>query len=152
MLYHIIYSVDVPQKISITLFKPPYIKRWKQTEGDKQYEYSYLDGDWEKGKHRRWVGTLLSGQFKEFVEEQELYATDDDNGGAIGSPANYFGWSPAIIFRRRDSSLAYNCIDSIYVTPEPEDPDFIALGIDKDSHEEEDWDKIVEHVMKEYGK
>ena len=59
MQFSVIYSVDIPQGISIKNFAPPQVGRlWTLTEGDQQYEYSYLEGRWEKGRHRKWTALL----------------------------------------------------------------------------------------------
>jgi hypothetical protein len=70
MQFSVIYSVDVPQDVSITEYAPPSVRRlWTRTEGDQQYEYSYLEGRWEKGKHRKWVALLNRKQFDDFYLE-----------------------------------------------------------------------------------
>lgn len=33
-------------------------EHWDQTEDDDPYEYSYLEGRWERGSHRKWVAVL----------------------------------------------------------------------------------------------
>ena len=56
MLFSVIYSADCPRNESIARFRPPCARRlWDQTEGDHQYEYSYLEGEWDRGKHRKSV-------------------------------------------------------------------------------------------------
>jgi hypothetical protein len=43
MLFSVIYSVDLPQGISIKPYTPPQVGRlWTRTEGKEQYDYSYL--------------------------------------------------------------------------------------------------------------
>ena len=69
------------------------------TEGDGQYEYGYLEGDWEKGKHRKWCAMLTKAQFTEFVRATGLVAESTETLGSIGAPGFGFGWSPAISFR-----------------------------------------------------
>ncbi len=59
MLFSVIYSADCPRNESIARFRPPCARRlWDQTEGDHQYEYSYLEGEWDRGKHRKWCAML----------------------------------------------------------------------------------------------
>ena len=52
MKFYIIYSFDCPTCESVKEFQPPKLHKWKLTEDDSCYEYDYLGGDWEKGKHR----------------------------------------------------------------------------------------------------
>jgi len=41
--FSVIYSVDVPQGVSIKDYTPPQVNRlWNRTEGDEQFEYGYL--------------------------------------------------------------------------------------------------------------
>ena len=102
MLFSVIYSVDVPQGISIKPYTPPQVGRlWTRTEGDEQYEYSYLEGRWEKGKHRKWAALLTRKQFDAFVEKLGLVAEDVQTMGSLGAPGFGFGWAPAISFQRR---------------------------------------------------
>ena len=57
MQLSIIYSIDCPRETSIVQFNPPSTQRrlWQLTEDDGHYEYSYLEGRWSKGKHRKWL-------------------------------------------------------------------------------------------------
>ncbi len=141
MLFSIIYSVDVPQGISIRPFTPPQVGRlWTRTEGDEQYEYSYLEGRWEKGKHRKWAALLTRDQFDAFVEKLGLVAEDVQTMGSLGSPGFGFGWAPAISFNGHDEDAILNA----YVTPIPE--------IEKDSFNERDWQRVREAVLNVYGR
>ena len=73
MLFSVIFSVDDPQGVSIKTYTPPQAGRlWTRTEGDEQYEYGYLEGRWEKGKHRKWTALLTRKQFDAFVSKLEL--------------------------------------------------------------------------------
>ena len=55
MLFIVIYSADVPRSERISRFRPPQVRKlWDLTEDDRQYEYGYLEGDWQHGKHRKW--------------------------------------------------------------------------------------------------
>ena len=96
MQFSVIYSVDTPQGVSIRDYAPPQVSRlWNLTEGDEQYEYSYLEGRWEKGKHRQWVALLTRKQFDAFVSKLGLYAESTETLGSLGAPGFGFGWSPA---------------------------------------------------------
>ena len=53
MKFSVIYSVDCPEFEDINRYSPPDLDLWDQTEGDKQYDYSYLEGRWESGSHRK---------------------------------------------------------------------------------------------------
>ena len=62
MWYSMIYSVDVPADCDPLNYAPPNVKKlWDQTEGDEQYELSYLEGCWEGGHHRKWCTYSTSG-------------------------------------------------------------------------------------------
>jgi len=75
MQFSIIYSVDVPRDIPISRFAPPHVRKlWDKTEGDEQYDFSYLEGEWAKGHHRKWCAILDKEQFEEFVNHCNLTA------------------------------------------------------------------------------
>ena len=100
MLFSIIYSADTPGDVDVLGFAPPHVdEHWDETEGDEQFEYSYLENEWETGHHRKWVAILTREQFDEFVDLCGLFAEDVQTMGSIGSPGFGFGWSPAISFR-----------------------------------------------------
>ena len=139
MLFSVIYSFDVPQGISIKPYTPPQRSLWSKTEGDEQYEYSYLEGRWEKGKHRKWAALLTRKQFDAFVEKLGLVAEDVQTMGSLGAPGFDFGWSPAISFNGDDEDAILNA----YVTPIPE--------VEKDSYDERDWRRVREAVLSVYG-
>ncbi len=74
MLFSVIYSADVPEDQDIDDFAPPdAVEHWDETESGKT-EYSYLEGDWENGTHKKWAANLTRDQFDEFVEHCELVA------------------------------------------------------------------------------
>jgi hypothetical protein len=76
MQFSVIYSLDVPKGVSVRDYAPPQAGRlWTLTEGDEQFEYGYLEGRWEKGKHRKWVGLLTRKQFDAFVDKLGLAAS-----------------------------------------------------------------------------
>jgi len=140
MQFSIIYSVDVPRSERISHYAPPHVRKlWDRTEDNGQYEYSYLEGDWKRGHHRKWCAILNKKQFEEFIAHCGLFAEDVETMGAIGSPAFGHGWSPAISFRSDDQ----NSIQSAYVTPMPE--------VRKGHGDERDWKRIREAVLSLYG-
>lgn len=115
MQLSIIYSIDCPRDVRIGQFNPPKRQRrlWQLTEDDSGYEYSYLEGSWSKGKHRKWVALLTRDQFQEFVDHTGLFAEDVQTMGSLGAPGCGFGLVPAFSFRTDDP----DAIQSAYVTP-----------------------------------
>ena len=111
----VIYSIDCPREISIAQFTPPTSQKrmWQLTQGDNQYEYSYLEGRWSKGKHRTWCAILTREQFEDFLDHARLYAEDVQTMGSLGAPGCGFSWAPAFSFRSDDE----DAILSAYVTP-----------------------------------
>jgi hypothetical protein len=142
MLFSVIYSADCPRTESIARFRPPHARRlWDQTEDDGQYEYGYLEGDWERGKHRKWCAVLQKDQFTEFVQSVGLVAEDVRTMGSIGAPGFGFGWAPAISFSDMGDERA---ILNAYVTPVPE--------VKKQDCTEEDWERVRRAVLNVYGR
>jgi hypothetical protein len=140
MLFSVIYSADVPADIDVLDYAPPQASDlWDETEGDEQYEYSYLEGRWEEGHHRKWCAVLDRDQFNEFVERCGLVAEDVNTLGSIGAPGCGFGWAPAISFHSDDP----DAILSAYVTPLPE--------VRKESLDERDWERVRGAVLSVYG-
>lgn len=111
----VIYSIDTPREVSIAPFNPPKSQRrlWQLTEDDSGYEYSYLEGRWEKGKHRKWVALLTREQFDEFLDHTGLFAEDVATMGSIGAPGCGYGLAPAFAFRTDEQ----DAIQNAYVTP-----------------------------------
>jgi len=143
MLFSVIYSVDVPSYASIRGFLPrrSVLRHMDCTEGDEEYEYDYLEGCWEKGKHRKLVGLLIRPHFEALVEDCGLYAEDVETMGSIGAPGLFpeVWCAPAIAFNAEDPEA----IQSMYVTPIPE-----VLGI---NITEERWERIRRAVIDHYG-
>ena len=110
------------------------------TEGDEQYDYGYLEGDWERGKHRKWCGVLTKDQFNEFVQSTGLFADSTQTMGSLGAPGFGFGWSPAISFRDDGGRRA---VLNAYVTPIPE--------TSKESLDERDWKRVRRAVLNIFG-
>lgn len=140
MRYSVIYSVDVPADCDPLDYAPPHVnKLWDQTEGDSQYELSYLEGRWKTGRHRKWCAAMLSQkQFDEFVEHCGLVADPTETLGSIGAPGFGFGWSPAISF----SNDSPDALQNAYVTPIPES---------KKRGTEHDWRQVKDQVLAAYG-
>lgn len=139
MQFSVIYSVDVPKGVSIKDYTPPQVRKlWDKTEGDEQYEYDYLEGNWTKGRHRKWVAILNREQFDAFIEKVGLYAEGTETMGSIGAPGFGFGWSPAISFTSDDREAILNA----YVTPLPETS---KVG------DERDWDRVRSAVLSVYA-
>lgn len=139
MLFSVIYSVDVPADANILDYAPPNVAElWDETEDDDQYEYGYLEGEWEQGHHRKWCALLTREQFGEFVEHCGLVAESTETMGSLGAPGFGFGWSPAISFRSDDPEA----IQSAYVTPLPE--------TSRDQCDERDWNRVRKAVLSTY--
>jgi hypothetical protein len=140
MLFSVIYSVDAPEGEDIDYYAPPQVDElWQQTEGDEECGYTYLEGAWENGQHRKWGAVLDRDQFDEFVSKLGLYADDVETMGSIGAPGLGYGVSPAISFSRDDP----DAILSAYVTPIPE--------VEKDHADERDWQRVRQAVLSFYG-
>ena len=102
MLFSVIYSADCPRTESIARFRPPRVRRlWDQTENDSQYEYSYLEGDWDRGKHRKWFAMLDKDQFTEFVQATGLVADSTQTLGSLESPVSASAGARHRLQRRR---------------------------------------------------
>jgi len=140
MQFSVIYSADVPEGVSIKDYAPPQVGRlWSLTEGDEQFEYSYLEGRWEKGKHRKWVALLTRKQFDAFVSKLSLYADSTETMGSLGAPGFGFGWSPAISFNADHEDAIVNA----YVTPIPQRT--------KAGGDEQDWKRVRQAVLSVYA-
>ena len=141
MLFSVIYSVDCPRSERISRFQPPQLRKlWDKTEGDEQYDYGYLEGEWEKGKHRKWCALLTKEQFEEFLSGTGLYAENVQTMGSLGSPGFGFGWSPAISFGDDSNDRA---IVNAYVTPIPE--------VKKERYDERDWQRVRQAILNTFG-
>jgi hypothetical protein len=131
MRFSVIYSVDVPRDESIRPYLPTQKHLFQMTEGDDQYEYSYLEGVWTKGKHRKLCAWLNKKQFERFLSDTGLFAEDVETMGSLGAPGLGYGIVPAVSFRN-DDPIA---IQGAYVTPIPwnetEDEELYGLLLDK---------------------
>jgi hypothetical protein len=139
MQFSVIYSVDVPTDTDVLDYAPPNVADWEETEGDEQYEYSYLEGCWENGHHRKWCGLLSREQFDDFIQHCGLVAERTETMGSLGAPCFGFGWAPAISFRGDDP----DAILSAYVTPIPE--------TSKERFGKRDWKRVRGAVLAVYG-
>jgi len=141
MLFSVIYSADVPSTVSIRDFAPPHARRlWTKLEGDEGYEFSHLEGRWERGKHRKWIAQLDREQFDEFVKALDLHAESSHTLGSLGAPGFGVSWAPAISFTSNDP----DAILSAYVTPIPE--------VSKHGGDERDWERVRRAVLAVYGR
>ena len=86
MLFSVIYQFDCPREISVKQYLPASRHLWQRTEGDERYEYSYLEGRREKGKHSKLAAILNKEQFCKFVDHHCLYAEETETLGSLGVP------------------------------------------------------------------
>ncbi len=138
MKFSVIYSVDVPRNESITPYLPRQRRLFTLTERDAQYDYSYLKGDWAKGKHRKLCAVLTKYQFEQFLQDTGLYPEDVETMGSIGAPGCGY-WSPAISFNFDSNSAIQNA----YVTPLPDVER-------KGGFTERDWIRIRTAILRIY--
>jgi hypothetical protein len=119
MRFYVIYSFDLTKNVSVKEYQPPFLKKWDLTEGDEQYEFSYLGDSFKKGKHRKYVGELNKEEFTEFVNKTGLTYEDVETMGSITDR----GWLPAFSFH--GDSMHYQSNVGViqttaYVTPFPQ--------------------------------
>lgn len=112
MKFFVIYSFDCIKSDSVKRYQPPKVRTWEYSEGDEQFEYDYLEGDWVGGKHRKYCRTLSESEFFDFVNHCELEPEGCKTMGSLTGD----GWMPAISMR----SEQYTAIVSAYITPIPE--------------------------------
>ncbi len=139
MRFFIILTIDIPWRESIGYFQPERRVRRKLqlTEDDDQYEYGYLEGDWERGKHRKYAGELNRADFETVVSDCGLLAEQTDTLGSLTG----YGWLPAIAFYSEEA----RGIVQAYVTPIP---DFERTWCDRD--EDKLWERVKSAVCKQY--
>ena len=123
-------------------YLPPKRHLWDQTEGDDCRSYDYLEGRWEKCKHRKLCAVLTKEQFREFVDRLGLHAEDVETMGSLGAPGFGFGWAPAISFRGDDE----DAIQSAYVTPLAT-RNGTGSPIRPNGYTERDWSRIRKAVI-----
>jgi len=141
MLYSVVYSVDCPRDVSIVQFLPKQRKLFDTTEDDSSREYSYLGGEWEKGKHRKLCALLDRKQFERFLDDTGMRSEDVETMGTIGAPGFGFGIVPAIAFKGDD----IDSIQSAYVTPVPEkEPP------DDEERQHRIWERLRRALIKLY--
>ncbi len=151
MMFSVIYSVDVPEGVGLRPFLPTRRRLFDTTEGDDQFEYSYLEGRWTRGRHRKLCAMLTREQFERFLEDTGLRSEDVQTLGSIGAPGFGYGHAPAISF----TSDEEDAILSAYVTPIPQIertrraeagdlPDGEAL------FDERDWERVRRAVIRVY--
>jgi len=151
MLFSVIYEVNCTRDTPIRQYLPRKRRLWQQTEGDSLYDYSYLGGAWEKGRHRKLCAMLTKEQFCAFVSECGLVAEDVETMGSIGAPGFGFGWAPAMSFRGDD----YSAMLSAYVTPLASTParatETECRPIRKNGATERDWARVQRAVLSVFG-
>ncbi len=130
MQFSVIYSVDIPRGVNMRRYVPPKCKQlWDETENNYEGDgYSYLEGRWTKGVHRKWCALLDEKDFEEFVESVGIFAEPVETMGSIGAPGYGFGWAPAISFR----SDSEDAIQSAYVTPSGTKEELVAWLTEND--------------------
>jgi len=120
MKFSVIFTVDCPAERSIREYLPSrkLLRLMTQTEGNEQYDYSYLEGRWEKGKHRKLCAVFTRQQFNQFIDETLLTADSGETMGSMGALGTDCWIAPAISFNSDDQ----DCIRGAYVTPLPDIP------------------------------
>ena len=66
-----------------------------------RHVYGYLEGDWERGKHRKWCGLLTKEQFEGFVNSTGLIADSTETMGSIGPTGLRLRLVPGYFLPRR---------------------------------------------------
>ena len=139
MLFSVIYTADTPAYVNVLDFAPPNVADWNETEDDDQFDYGYLEGEWEQGHHRKWCAVLNREQFDDFIQHCGLFAERVETMGSLGAPGFGFGWAPAVSFR----SDADDAMQNAFVTPIPE--------CRKESCDKRDWRRVRKAVLAVYG-
>src|SRR5579872_55344 len=121
MKFHVIYSIDIPRDERIKRYHPPNLSAWTLMAGDDGYEYSYLEGRWEHGKHRTYVrDDMDERELTRFLDECSLYSQSTPTLGALVEGE----LRPAVAFTSDgETSDGDVFIQSAYITPEPEQGD-----------------------------
>lgn len=142
--FSVIYSVDVPEGVSVRKYAPPRRKAWKCTESSQgeDSEYAYLEGKWAKGKHRKYCALLSKTEFFEWMHGSGLHLEDVETMGMIGAPGGDFGHLPAFSF----TADAQDAILYAYVCPLPERP-----PPDDPIVKERMWDRWNIVLMRHFG-
>jgi hypothetical protein len=138
--FYVIYSFDCMKTESVKQFQPPFIKRWDCTEGDDQFDYDYLKGDWIGGKHRKYCAQLNKKQFEQFIDHCCLTMEDVNTMGSLTE----FGLLPAHSFNLSDSDHSYECaMVNAYVTPL-----IMNEGIERT---DELWESLKQEMLHKFG-
>lgn len=143
--YYVIYTVDTCNDVSLNLYQPPELLKkrdgeriWGITE-EGECEYSYLEGDWEPGKHRKYVGMLTPDEFKHFVFMTGMWMEDIQTMGSLTE----LGWLPAVSFNGDWQGYgAQDAIINAYVTP---------LIQTTEGDPDELWDHVFAWMLDRYG-
>ena len=135
--FYIIYSFDIMKTESVMRYKPPFIKKWDCTEGDDQFDYDYLEGEWEQGKHRKYCAQLDKEHFEKFIYDCNLIMEDVNTMGSLTE----LGLMPAHSFN--DGGDSYEAIINAYVTPI-----VITEGIELN---EVLWESLKQEMLKKFN-
>lgn len=138
MHFYVVFSVDVPQGEPLQPWTPRG-KAWQQTESGET-EYSYLEGEWEKGRHRKYVAELTRPQFDAFVDRMGLSAESTETGGILTG----FGCLPAISFQNDSGDAIVNA----YVCPLPNTPP--SAFMQDEQRQQRTWDRVRQAVINTY--
>lgn len=120
-------------------------KLWQKTEGNEQYDYGYLEGIWDKGKHGKYCACLTKAQFETFLSHVSIYPQSIGTMGSLGCPVPEGGFElgmlPAISFDGEYEDAIVNA----YVTPFPE------VLNRKHPFDERDFERIKKVILHMYS-
>lgn len=133
--YSVIYSIDGEDTES---HEPYNLDLWQQTEDSES------DHGVSKWKHKKFVALLTPEQFREFVDNQGLYAEKIETMGSLGAPGYEGSWSPAISFTAENYD-----IQNAYVTPNISAQE--SEKLEQKYGKKEIWEAIRKQVIEEYG-
>lgn len=115
--HYVILSVDTTadEYSDSEALRMPKVGTWTQTEGDEQYEYDYLaeesgDESYRDGKHRKYVATLTTEEFEEWLASESW---DREDAEPTMGMLTDLGWLPA--YALRDDPMGWNVGGVTYV-------------------------------------
>jgi hypothetical protein len=113
MQFGVIHTVMVPAGESVSDYYP-----WRWSKTKKLWNLTEMGrepiGDGEKWHQRKWCALLTEEQFNEYVDRCSMFAESTPTMGAIGGPANPYGWAPAVSFRADRDREGF---EDAYVSP-----------------------------------
>lgn len=143
MHFSLIFTLDLPGGVPLKPYLPTRRHLFITTEAsDRKSDYSYLEGRWRRGKHRRLVALLSRAEFERFLDDTGLLARPDETLGSLGAPGCGFSRAPAILFNAEHDEV----IASAYVTPVPD----IRHRTGK-ADRPENWERAKNAVLELYG-